>query len=63
MTVKWTEDGEEKSLEVTPTETTPTKMDFAAVEAFDDIPDDTELTFEFELGGETVEGETRIVGA
>ena len=63
VTVKWTEDGEEKSLEVTPTETTPTKMDFAAVEAFDDIPDDTELTFEFELGGETAEGGTRIVGA
>ena len=62
VTVKWTEDGEEKSLEVTPTETTPTKMDFAAVEAFDDIPDDTELTFEFELSGASVEGETRILG-
>ena len=78
VTVKWTEDGEEKSLEIEPTETTPTKMDFAAVEDFDDIPDDTELTFEFELSGESVEGEsvegesvegesvegeTRIVGA
>ena len=62
VTVKWTEGGEEKSLEVTPTETTPTKMDFAAVEAFDDIPDDTELTFEFELSGASVEGETRILG-
>ena len=47
---------------MTPTETTPTKMDFAAVEAFDDIPDDTELTFEFELSGASVEGETRILG-
>ena len=63
VTVKWTEGGEEKSLEIEPTETTPTKMDFAAVEDFDDIPDDTELTFEFELSGETAEGETRIVGA
>ena len=63
VTVKWTEDGEEKSLEITPKATTPTKMDFDAVDAFDDIPDDTELTFEFELSGESVEGETRIVGA
>ena len=63
VTVKWTEDGEEKSLEIEPSATTPTKMDFDAVDAFDEIPDDTELTFEFELGGETVEGETRIVGA
>ena len=62
VTVKWTEDGEEKSLEIEPTETTPTKMDFDAVDAFDDIPDDTELTFEFELSGATVEGEPRIVG-
>ena len=62
VTVKWTEDGEEKSLEIEPTETTPTKMDFAAVDAFDEIPDDTELTFEFELSGESVEGETRILG-
>ena len=63
VTVKWTEGGEEKSLEVTPKATTPTKMDFDAVDAFDDIPDDTELTFEFELSGQSVEGETRIVGA
>ena len=62
VTVKWTQDGEEKSLEVTPRATAPTKMDFDAVDAFDDIPDDTELTFEFELGGETAEGETRILG-
>ena len=62
VTVKWTEGGEEKSLEVTPKTTTPERMDFEAVDAFDDIPDDTELTFEFELSGESVEGETRIVG-
>ena len=61
VTVKWTEDGEEKSLEVTPSATTPTKMSFDAVDAFDAIPDDTELTFEFELSGASVEGETRIV--
>ena len=63
VTVKWTEGGEEKSLALTPKATTPERMDFDAVDAFDDIPDDTELTFEFELGGETAEGGTRIVGA
>ena len=62
VTVKWTEDGEEKSLEVTPSATTPTKMSFDTVDAFDAIPDDTELTFEFELSGASVEGETRIAG-
>ena len=62
VTVKWTEDGEEKSLEVTPKTTTPERMDFDAVDAFDEIPDDTELTFEFDLGGETAEGETRLLG-
>ena len=62
VTVKWTEGGEEKSLEIEPSATTPTKMDFAAVEGFDDIPDDTELTFEFELDGVSVEGETRLLG-
>ena len=63
VTVKWTEDGEEKSLELTPSDTAPTKMDFDAVDAFDDIPDGTELTFEFDLGGRHVECESEIVGA
>ena len=63
VTVKWTEGGEEKSLELTPSETTPEKMEFDAVDAFDDIPDNTELTFEFDLGGRHVECETEIVGA
>ena len=63
VTVKWTQDGEEKSLEITPRATTPTRMDFYALYAFDDIPDNTELTFEFELGGESVEGRTPVIGA
>ena len=62
VTVRWTEGGEEKSLEVTPSETTPEKMEFDAVEAFNDIPDDTELTFEFTLGGVDVEATTPILG-
>ena len=62
VTVKWTEGGEEKSLALTPKATTPERMDFDAVDAFDEIPDDTELTFEFDLGGETAEGETQLLG-
>ena len=62
VTVKWTEGGEEKSLALTPKATTPERMDFDAVDAFDEIPDDTELTFEFEIGGASVDGETRLLG-
>ena len=54
VTVKWTQDGEEKSLALEPSATDPTKISFDAVEAFDDIPDETELTFVFELSGENV---------
>ena len=38
-------------------------VDPPTVEAFNDIPDDTELTFEFELSGESVEGEARLLAA
>ena len=48
--VKWMQDGTEHEIEVTPKTTTPEKMDFDAVEAFDDIPNNTELSFEFALG-------------
>ena len=55
--------GKEEGRENQPRDTTPTKMDFDAVDAFDDIPDNTELTFEFDLGGRHVERETEIVSA
>ena len=58
---KWDEGGEEREVELTPTSTTPTKMSFDAVEAFDAIPDDTEITFEFNLGGATVEKDTTVI--
>ena len=60
--VKWTHGGEEKSLDLTPAETDPTRMGFDAVEAFGDIPDDTELTFEFALGGSEAEVKTPVIG-
>ena len=61
MKAKWDEGGEEREVELTPTSTTPTKMSFDAVEAFDAIPDDTEITFEFNLGGATVEKDTTVI--
>ena len=63
VTVKWTQGGEEKSLDLTPAETEPTRMGFDAVAAFGDIPDDTELTFEFALGGAEAEAKTPVIGA
>ena len=59
--VKWDEGGEEREIEVVPTETTPTKMNFDAVDDFDAIPDGTELTFVFEIGDESVEKETELL--
>jgi hypothetical protein len=50
-TVRWTESGEAKSVEIVPAEATPTKFTFDAEAAFDDIPDGTELTFTFDFGG------------
>ena len=61
--VKWTQGGEEKSLDLTPAETEPTRMGFDAVAAFGDIPDDTELTFEFVLGGASAAVKTPVIGA
>ena len=60
--VKWTQDGEEHELALEPTGTVPEKMSFDAVDAFEAIPDNTELTFEFELSGESVEGRTPVIG-
>ena len=59
--VKWIQFGEEHVLTLTPSSTTPTKMSFAAVAAFDDIPDRTELTFVFELGGQSAEKTTLLL--
>ena len=36
-------------------------MNFDAVDDFDAIPDDTELTFVFEIGDESVEKDTELL--
>ena len=48
--VKWTQGGEEKEIEIEPSETTPTKMSFDFPDGLVGVPPDTELTFEFKLG-------------
>ena len=61
--VKWTE-ATEKELSLTPKATTPTKMDFDFPDELLDVPLDTELTFEFTLGGADVQTKgAKLVGA
>ena len=61
--VKWTQSGTAHELTVTPSATTPTKMTFEPVAAFDDIPEGTFLTFVFNLRGQTEEFQTMLVDA
>ena len=61
VTVSWFEAGETKSVTVTPRSTTPNRMEFDATDEFEPIPEGTELTFTFSLGGETAECVTRIL--
>ena len=46
-TVRWTQGGEDRELTLTPSAVAADKLTFAAADEFDDIPDNTELTFEF----------------
>ena len=58
--VKWEQGGEEQEIEIAPTSTTPNKMSFDAVDAFGDLPDNTELTFVFALSGQTAEADAEL---
>ena len=63
-TVRWTQGGEAKFVEVVPTGVTETALAFDAEEAFVDIPDSTELDFEFDFGeGQVTEARTPLLGA
>ena len=59
--VKWTQGGEEKEIEITPTDTTPEKMSFDFPDALMSVPVDTELTFEFSLGEAVREKDTTLI--
>ena len=59
--VKWMQGGEEKEIEITPTDTTPEKMSFDFPDALMSVPVDTELTFEFSLGEAVREKDTTLI--
>lgn len=61
VSVTWTEGGVPKQTDIVPTSATADKIAFAACPAFDAIPDDTELTFAFEIGGKSVEKKSVIL--
>ena len=58
--VKWTQTTA-KEIEIEPTSTTPTKMSFDFPDGLDDVPVDTELTFEFYLGNAVKEKAATLV--
>jgi len=61
--VRWMQGGVGKELSLTPSGVTATKISFAAVSAFDAIPDGTELTFEFTIDESAVNKTTSIAAA
>ena len=61
VSVKWTVDGVQSQAALVPLSATAEKIAFSACPIFGDLPDDTELTFEFEIGGESVEKSTGFV--
>ena len=48
--VKWTQDGEEKETEIAPADIAADKLSFEFPDALQDVPMDTELTFEITFG-------------
>ena len=59
--VKWTEGGEEKEAVIEPTEVEPDKMSFEFPDALEDVPLDTELTFEITFGELHKEKEATLI--
>ena len=51
VSVKWTVDGVTNQAALVPVSATAEKIAFNSCVLFDDLPDDTKLTFEFEIGG------------
>ena len=60
--MKWTEGGEEKEAQIEPTGTVPERMSFDFPDTLLGVPDNTELTFEFALGGATLEKSAELIG-
>lgn len=54
VSVTWVENGVQRQAALVPLSATASQIAFSACALFDDLPDGTELTFTFELGGKSV---------
>ena len=63
VTVKWTVDGVTSQAALVPSMATADTIKFASCPIFDDLPDNTELTFEFELGGKVASKNAVLLAA
>ena len=61
VSVKWMEGDTPRQAAIVPTSATAEKIAFSACELFDDLEAGTELTFEFDIGGKTVEKKSVIL--
>ena len=53
VSVKWIEGDTPRQAAIVPLSATAEKIAFSSCPIFEDLPDDTELTFEFEIGGKS----------
>jgi len=60
--VKWTQGGEDKEAEIAPADIAADKLSFAFPDALQDVPMDTELTFEITFGETIKHKDTTLVG-
>ena len=62
-TVKWTVEGVTNQAALVPVSATAEKISFSACPIFADLADGTELDFEFDIGGKTVEKKSELLAA
>ena len=63
VSVKWTVDGVTSQAALVPSVATADTIKFTSCPIFDDLPDNTELTFEFELGGKVASKNAVLLAA
>ena len=63
VSVKWTVDGVTSQAALVPSSASAESIKFTSCPIFDDLPDNTELTFEFELGGKTASKNAVLLAA
>ena len=63
VSVTWMEGDTPRQAAIVPLSATAEKIAFSTCPLFDDLPDDTELTFTFEIGGKNAGSGTKVIGA